>query len=209
MADEAFGMLPKAEIVEPPFHIEPPQHGERRFELKRQGTVNAVMLCFKAPAGLSKDAYALSALSAALSKGKSSLLHRALIDTGLATELHADFPRFKDPSLLEIYVALSENVPHEKVEKVIFEAIQNIASGNLKESDLERAVHYKVADRLYSLSSVSGMLSAMNESIARDDWKDTFSFQHSLQQITLAQVTEAARLYLGRDTVTVGYLKAL
>jgi zinc protease len=209
VSEEAFGSLPKAEIVEPPFHIEPPQKGERRFELKRQGAVNALMMCFKAPAGLAEDAYALSALSAVLSKGKSSLLYRALIDTGLATELHADFPRFKDPSLFEIYVALSENVPHEKVEQVIFETIESISTGGLKEADLERAVNFKIADRLYSLSSVAGMLSAMNESIARGDWKDTYSFQHNLQQVALADVAEAARKYLGKDLVTIGYLKAI
>ncbi len=209
MAEEAFGSLPKNEITEPPYHVEPPQRGERRFELKRQGAVNALMLCFKAPEGLSKDAYALSALSAVLSKGKSSLLYRALIDTGLATELHADFPRFRDPSLLEIYVALSENIPHEKVEQVIFETIAGIAEGKLKEEDLARAVQYKVADRLYSLSAVSGMLSAMNEAIARGDWKDTFSFQHNIQQITLADVTGCAKKYLGKDGVTIGYLKAV
>lgn len=209
IAEEAFGSLPKAEITEPPFHNEPVQKGERRFELKRQGAVNALMMCFKAPAGLAEDAYGLSALSAVLSKGKSSLLYRALIDTGLATELHADFPRFKDPSLFEIYVALSENVRHEKVEQVIFETIKGIANGNLKEADLERAVHYKIADRLYSLSSVAGMLSAMNESIARGDWKDTYSFQHHLQQVTLSSVAEVAGKYLSKDSVTVGYLKAV
>lgn len=208
LAEREFGALPSQEIVEPPYHVEPPQQGERRFELKRTGTVNALIMCLKAPGGLAKDAYAVSALVAILGKGKSSLLHRALIDTGLAVELHVDYPRLKDPSLLEIFVALPESVPHEKAEAAVLDVLHSLSNGNVSQHDLERAVTYKVTDRLFSLSSVAGMLSALNESIARGNWKDTFEFQHNLQSVTRDDVVRVAKSYLSRDHMTVGFLKA-
>lgn len=208
LAEREFGRLPSHEIVEPPYHKEPPQQGIRRFELKRTGTVNALIMCLRAPGGLEKDSYAISALVAILGKGKSSLLHRALIDTGMAIELHVDYPRLKDPSLLEIYTALPESVTHEKVEAAIMDVFRQLQDGYVEQKDLDRAVTYKVTDRLFSLSSVAGMLSALNESIARGNWKDTFEYQHNLQAVTRDDVRRVSKAYLSQDGMTVGYLKA-
>ena len=203
-----FGKMPKRDIEEPEFLAEPVQEGERRFALKRKGTVNGMMFCFKAPAGLSPDAYAVSALSVILGGGKSGLLYRTLVDTGLAVDLHIEYPRFRDPSLVEVYVALSEGVTHEKAEAAAFAVIERLKQDGPTSDELSRAIAYKTADRLFSLSTVSGTLAVVNEAVARGDWKDAFAFTDRIASVTPKDIARAAKTYLSRDALTVGYLHA-
>ncbi len=205
---ETFGVLSKKDIIEPPFEIEPPQEGERQFELTRRGTVNAVMLCFKAPAGLHPDSYAVSALAALLGAGKSSLLYRELVDTGLAVDVSIEYPRFRDPSLVEIYVPLAENVAHEKVERAISGIIEKIQTEGIADSALARVKTYLEAEYAYGMSSVSGILSSLNEGIARGSWHDAFEFTGRLHAVTEEQVREATVNYFARTNKTTGRLFA-
>lgn len=204
----AFGGVPKHEITEPPFEHEPVQEGERRFDLKRKGTVNAVLFSFKAPAGLAEDALALSLAKTLLANGKSSSLHKALVDTGIATDISADFPRFRDPSLLELFVALPEGVPHEKAEAKVMEVLEYLASHGPTDEELTRAVNYAVAEKKIGMSSVSGILGSLNEAIARGDWKDGYDRIEKTERVTATDVMRAAKTYLNRDKLTVGYLYA-
>lgn len=205
---ETFGEIPAHEIVEPPFLHEPPQEGERRFELTRRGTVNAVMFCFKASAGLHPDTYAVSALAALLGAGKSSILYQELVDTGLAVDVHIEYPRFSDPSLIEIYIPLSENVPHEKVERTLGTIIEKLQEKPTAQAELDRIKTIVTAEYTYGMSSVSGVLSVLNESIARGDWKDAFAFAQKIQTVTSDQVLEVAQKYLSPNNLTIGRLHA-
>lgn len=206
---KAFGDIPHHEIVEPDFLHEPPQEGLRRFELKRKGTVNAVTVCFKAPAGLSPDTHAVSALTAILGAGKSSVLYQELVDTGLAVDVDIEYPRFKDPSLIEIYVPLAEGASHEKVESVILEQVKKISEKGIKKETLERAKAYIGAEYSFAMSSVSGTLSAVNESIARGDWKDAFTFVERLEHVTPAGATKILQKYFSEQNLTIGRLYAV
>ena len=208
-AAETFGRLPDKEITEPPFFHEPPQEGERQFELERKGTVNAVMLCFKAPAGLHPDSYAVSAVAALLGAGKSSLLYRELVDTGLAVDVSVEYPRFKDPSLVEIYIPLAENVPHKKVEEVVNGIIEKVRNENIQETALKRVKTYLASEYAYGMSSVSGILSALNEGIARGSWHDAFEFIERLNAVNREDVRKVAQNYFSSKNQTLGRMHAV
>lgn len=205
----AFGEIPKKEIQEPPYSVEPPQEGERRFELMRRGTVNALLLCFKAPAGLSPDTPSVIALKSVLGAGKSSVLHKTLVDTGLAVGSFIEFPRFKDPSVIELYANLAGGVSHSQAENAVWQAIERLRHDGPGVDELKRAVTFASAEKAYAHASIGGILSGMNESIARGDWKDAFTYEHSITSVSTDAVKDAAMKYFGRNTATVGHLKAV
>jgi len=209
LVKKTFGKLRKGTVIEPPYSAEPPQEGERRFVLHRRGTVNALIMCFKAPAGLSKDAPALIATKAVLGSGKSSMLYRALVDSGLAVDFSIDFPRFKDPSLIELYISLAGNVPHAKAEEAVWAVLDSLKSSGPNEEDLKRAVTFASAEKAYSMSSIGGILSNMNEAIARGDWKDAFEYENSLAKIKVSDIQESVTRYFDRGSVTTGHLNAV
>ncbi len=206
---DAFGAIPKSPIHEPPYEKEPEQAGERRLELKRKGTVNALLFCFKAPAGRADDSVALSALGTLLGGGKSSLLHRALVDTGIAVDVAVEYPRFRDPSVLEIYVSLSENGGHKKAEETVMRIIGEITSRGAQKEDVLRAKNYSASGKLFAMSSAYGVLTAVNEAIALGDWKDAYSRIEKIRGLAPDDITAAARAYLSRERLTLGSLFAV
>jgi zinc protease len=171
--------------------------------------VNAVVFAFKAPAGLAQDAYAVSLVTAILGEGKSSLLYQALVDTGLATDVSVEYPRFKDPSLIEVYAALTERATHEQIEKVVADVIEKISVDGPGKDDYERALNYVEAQYLYGMSSVSGTLGVLNEAISRGDWKDAWTFVRRLRNVTSHEVKQSSEHYLNWDSATIGYLHAV
>src|SRR5213083_1469630 len=137
-AAAAFGPLDAEAPIEPPKAPEPPQYGERRVIVRRAGgALPITQVGHKAPRAADPRAAALSLLAVALggatagggesASGRSSRLYRALVDTGMATDVDASFQLMKDPYLFVVEATLRPHVAHQEVERVILEELARIA----------------------------------------------------------------------------------
>ncbi len=106
-------------------------------------------------------------------------------------------------------MTLAGGVEHQKVESAVWEVFNRLKSAGPNPDDLKRAVEYTSAQNAYSLSSVSGLLSHINEAIARGDWKDAFRYEEYLRTATPDDVRKTANDYLTKKTLTVGHLFAI
>ena len=118
-AAKAFANLDAEVPVEPAKAPEPPQYGEKRVVVRRAGgALPIIQIAFHSPRATDPRAPALSALSVALAgatagggesaSGRSSRLYRALIDTGLATDVDATYTPRKDPYLFVVEATLRD-----------------------------------------------------------------------------------------------------
>ncbi|MCX7838287.1 MAG: insulinase family protein [Anaerolineae bacterium] len=107
---DAFGAIPRGKDIPPVTSVEPPQEGERRVTLKRPGPLAYFHALYHAPKASDPDflpAFVLAGIlsgvggmsfSGGASPGRSSRLYRALVETGLATDVSCSFRATLDPA---------------------------------------------------------------------------------------------------------------
>ncbi len=209
MVKEAFGRVPMRALPSQDIPVEPVQHGERRFEIKRPGTVNLLSISYKTPEGRHEDAAALTVLGAILGDGKGSLLHRALVNTSHVTNVSVFVSRFHDPGLIECMLTLGRKSRHGAVVRLFDAQIHFIARGKISHRDVLRAKALASTEALSSRASLSGFANALNEAIAFGDWTDAITFANEIEAVTKRDVVRVAKKYLIEDSRTVGSLIAL
>ena len=184
---------------------EPEQHGERRIVMRKAGELGAVLLAYKAPAGLDPDADALDVLTQALSHGKSARLYRRLTDRSLSTSASAFFPRLRDPGLFVAYALLAPDVTHETAEAEIRDVLAEVARDGLTDGELARAKQQVVADEAYERDGPMSVVSQINEAVAVGDWTLFATYRDRIEAVTLDDVQRAAARVVRDDRLTVGW----
>ena len=184
---------------------EPEQRGERRVIVRQAGELGAVLLAYKAPAGLDPDADALDVVVQALSAGKSGRLFRRLTDRGLTTGASAFYPRLRDPGLFAAYGTLAPDVPHETVEAELRAVLHEVAADGLTAEEIERGRRQVVADEAFGRDGPYAVVSQLNEAIAVGDWTLFSEFQDRIEAVTAEAVRAAAGRLVVDDRLTVGW----
>ena len=106
----------------------------------RPGQAGIVAVAHKTPEGLHSDTHAIHLLGQILCDGKSSRLHRKIIDKGLATSLFMyDFP-FKDNGLFITYAFLTPDTEQQVVEDIILNEYDSIKTDGVTQKELDRAI---------------------------------------------------------------------
>jgi zinc protease len=215
-AAKAFEPLePSHDLGEPPRSPEPDQHGERRIVVQRAGgTLPIVMVAFRAPRATDPRAAAISALAVALAgtstgsdgaSGRSSRLHRALVETGLATDVDASFQLMKDPYLFWADATLRPGVKHADVERVLIDELTKISSDLLDEDEFARVRRQLLAATAFNTDTITwrayrcGQLLSTGAANSIGEWYD------KLAAVTREQIRDAARDILVERARNVGW----
>jgi zinc protease len=186
---------------------EPAQTAPRRKEMKMSVQVDKVLLAYHIPDVSNADIPALAMLQNVLSGGRSSRLHRALVETGIATGVDADEEDDKDPTLFVIAAGLQKGRKAAIAESVILKELQRVAREPISQGELERArsrMSFGFLDGLETNSERCHFLGhyetiAGNASYGIDLYNKTLA-------VTPAEVQAAAKKYLDskmRTSVTV------
>lgn len=188
---------------------EPKQEGERRFEVSRGQDIPRLLMGFHTVKATDKDTYPLEVLQSVLGdKGKtSSRLYRALVDNGLAVDAYAFNNVMRDPGLFFLGATPAKDVSLEKLESALLTAVKEIADkeptvAEVKRAKLEIIKRYKL-DAVDSL----GLAEEIGDAIGVADWKWWASYSDNIEKVTPLQVQAAARKYLQKSSLTVGYYK--
>ncbi|MDB4991953.1 MAG: peptidase domain protein, partial [Parcubacteria group bacterium] len=201
----AFGGLTKNPQPYPGMHtLEPIQQGERRVTIHRNG-FNLFGSAYKMPSAAHPDIPALAILGLILMDGKTSRLHRALVDTNKATTVGGSWDGHMDPGLFQIWASISDGVPHAKVEESIQKEISKITDTPVTSAELKKA---QISMRIAIASRRDGVyafLESVNEAIAVGDWTQFVTLPEKYQNVTVKDVQRVARTYLVKDQSTVGW----
>ena len=184
---------------------EPEQRGERRVVVRQAGELGAVLLAYKAPAGLDEAADALDVLVQVLAAGKSGRLYRALTDPGLSTAASAYFPRLRDPGLFIAYATLAPDVGHDAAEAALKAALRAVADDGITDAELARARRQVVADEAFGRDGPYAVVSQINEAVAVGDWTLFADFRDRVEAVSAADVQAAAAEVLNDDRLTVAW----
>jgi predicted Zn-dependent peptidase len=135
-----FGKIPTQTIAHPvPLTTEPPQHGERRAVLRYPATPRLVLGYHRV--GVNHPDYPVFELiNALLARGRSSILYKELIKSGLAAEFDTGVGEMKKyPGLISISATAAEGVTLEKLEATILAEIEKLKQQPVSTRVLEEA----------------------------------------------------------------------
>ncbi|MCM2277656.1 MAG: insulinase family protein [Oligoflexia bacterium] len=129
------GQPTPAQTIQP----EPPQTAPRHKTLKLNMKNEKLLMGYRAPSVHHEDIPALNLLQAVLSGGKSSRLHRALVETGIAGSIEAYSSDEKDPSLFIIGANLQQGRKAAQAEAAILRELARLARQPIGDKELEKA----------------------------------------------------------------------
>jgi zinc protease len=200
-----FSGIERPVVAIPRFHInEPKQEGVRRIEIERQSETNVVALGIKVPPFPSLAWHEISALFEILTAGPESVLHRALVDTGIATGVEGSLEPTSEENLATITITLAPDQTHEVVEEKTLELIAGLSLATV--TPLLRKVKAKMlTDELFARDSSLRIAAELTEYTSAGDWTAYTKTPKILEAITPKNVLQAARNSFIKKTMTTGY----
>ncbi|NDJ35843.1 MAG: insulinase family protein [Chloroflexi bacterium] len=221
--ERLFGDIPAGEPVAEVKRPEPPQYGERRFVLNREGNTAHVSVAYRALEVTHPDFFALAVLdtiisgassfnfmSTAYTSNKTSRLYRALVETDLATSANGGVMATIDPYLYTFSTTVRSGRTPAEVEAALLAELDRAAAGDISEREFEKARKQTKALFAYDSESVSsqGFWLGYAETLVGDyTWFETFL--DKLMAVTLDDVRRVAAEILHPNNRTIGWFVPL
>jgi zinc protease len=205
----AFGPIPSRAPPPPVRAIEPPQHGERRVELKRAAQLPFVAMAHHVPnLRGGKTAAALEVLAAILSGGDSARLHQELVyrqrlvrDAGASYEYTSI-----DPGLFTVYAQPLPGKSAVVVEAALRRELERATAAPPSPRELEKAKNGIEAQFVFAQDSVFYQAMLLGEYEVAGDWRGIDAYLPAVREVTADDVWRAARVYLQPDNRTTAVL---
>ncbi len=207
-----FGAARSKPIPSPVITPEPPQHGERRFVLKREAQLPIVFMGYHVPNYGGDEAYALDLLATILSSGKSSRLYRSLVyQQRLALSAGGGYEALSsDPELFYFYGMAQPGHSAEEMEAAFDREIKRLQEEPVSDHELQKAKNGIAAGYLFGQDS--NFFRAMQVGQAVTVGAGAAYVEHyveRIQAVTKDAVQQAAKRYLIPEQRTIGYLMPL
>jgi zinc protease len=202
---ESFGRIAKPTRKLPTLYtLDPAQDGERSVTLRRTGGVPTVMAAYHGVAGPHPDSAAIELLGIVLADTPAGRLHKALVDTQLASATFSWTPTFADPGFLLFGAQLAPDGDVAKVAPLLLETLEATVRSPITDGEVERARTKWLNgwEQAFTNPEVVGV--SLSESIAQGDWRLFFLQRDRVRTATTADVQRVAGQWLVASNRTVG-----
>jgi zinc protease len=202
---EHFGAIPRG--PEPPkvTGVEPEQQGERRVTVQGEGRAVYFEAMYHIPGTSHPDMFALGVLDSLLTVGKSSRLHRALVDSGLATEVSSLFSQQRDPGWETIFATCSDTADRRKFERALDAAIANVQEKLVSEAELAKAKRQTITQTVFAMDGASDQGALLGAYEVVNHWNYLLTLNQRTERVTAEDVRAVARKYLVASNRTIGW----
>ena len=202
---ELFGRIPKpARVLAPTYTVEPTQDGERAVTVRRSGGSQYVGAGYHVPSSAHPDAAALALLGQVLVAAPSGRLHKALVETKLATSLDGDAVSSLEPGYRIFGAVVPTEVPIEKTEAAMLGVLEDLAKAPVTDEEVARARQNLMKNIELSANDTAALTVGLTESMAAGDWRLFFLHRDRVEKTTAAEVQAVALKYLKSANRTVG-----
>lgn len=185
--------------------VEPVQNGAKRVEIYKESEVEMIAIAFKAPPFNHQDQVALGAISEYLSSGKSSVMHRILVDEKcLVNQIYAYNMDNIDEGLFIIIAVCNPGVKAELVEKEIHQILESIKKENIDQDELTKIKNSIKSDFIHSFGSASRVANLYGDFLIKGDIKPLFELQEKIENLKGKDINEISKKYFtDRASTTV------
>ncbi len=209
LSEKFFGHIKNCCDIPKVHQVEPKQDGEKRVVIYKPSEVEMVAIAYHIPNFAHKDQFALSAISALLSDGKSSRLYKKLVDEKkMVNQIYAYNMDLKDPGVFIFMAVCNPGIKAETVEKEILEEIEKIKKGKIDKEELEKIKINTKADFIFSLENSSNVADLFGSYFARGDIEPLLHYEENIDKLTPKDLEEVAKKYFYKENSTTVILRA-
>ena len=205
--EELFGPLPRGKIPEVVTPVEPSRVRQMRLEVRKPTQVPRMLFAFRAPSVRDSGHYAMQILDKVLSGGKLSRLYRRLIEKERVASLAISlFDLTFDPHLFSVHLELQDGIDLAKVERMVFEEVDELCRFTIPENELQRAKNQCITECLGDFET--GMDQAIQLGLLEtlDCFEYWQNYAERIQRLTAEEVKRTASRYWSCQQATVGIL---
>lgn len=207
-ATKAFGEIKNTTEVPAVKFIEPEQDGAKRVTLHKESEVELLAITFHIPDFKHPDQVPLSVISQILYSGKSSRLHKELVDKKhLVNSIYAYNMENTDPGLFIFMATCNPGVKAEDVEAELLKQIELLKTTEVTQEELEKVKINTKADFIYSLESASSVANLYGSYLVRGDITPLLHYEEAIHKVTPKQLQEVAKRYFEMKRSTTIILK--
>ncbi|XXX82169.1 pitrilysin family protein [Sorangium sp. So ce134] len=184
---------------------EPPQVAERRAEVAKPTATHKVAIGYRSPALGDFDHAPLVLLNEILFAGRSSRVHRALVqEQEIASEIRGWVGSFRDPALYDIYLSARGAHTGEELLAALEPLLEAVCRTPVTEAELDRAKARIELSLLQGLETVAGKAEQIGfyETVLGDP-AALFERLAAYRRATVGDLLRVARRYLVSSARTV------
>jgi zinc protease len=205
LAQKHFGKIPKpSRTLRTTYTVEPTQDGERAVTLRRAGDVQLVSALYHMPPGTHPEYAAVDVLVALLNHVPSGRLHKALVQTGLASSVFGTERQQREAGFAYFGANLGRDASLETARDALLGVLEGFAKNPVTEDEVELARQRLVNDIELTLADSRELTSVLSEYAGIGDWRVLYLHRDRLKRITAADVQAAATRYLKPANRTLG-----
>ena len=200
--NEYFGSIPKGTPITRNFPKETPitqEFEETIYDANIQ--IPAYIFAYRTPAGNERDAYILSMLGSYLSKGKSSVLYKKLVDNEKkALAVEAFNLGLVDHSIFAFFAIPMGNTSKDVLKKDIDAEIKKLQTDLISEEDYQKLQNQMENNFVNANSSVEGIADTLADSYLLKGNTNLINEEINIyRSITREDLRNAARKYLNSN----------
>jgi zinc protease len=200
-----FGSIQKPTTVIPRYTInEFKQEGLRRVEVQRPSELNIIALGIKHGGFPTKEWYTAQTLLAVLSAGPESILHKALVDTGIATSIEGMLEPTSEENLGYLTITLAEKQNHTEIEKKVLQIINGLTLAEVTPL-LKKVQAREITEELFARDNSHRITQDLTEYTAAGDWTAYTKTLNVLKSISPKDIHSAAKHLFVSERMTIGY----
>jgi zinc protease len=208
LAQEHYGSLPSSSIPVEDVQPEPPQTTERRSRVEKPTPTQKVVIGYKGPALGDFDHAPLTLLNEILFGGRSSRVHRALVqEQEIASEVHGSVGSFRDPALYDVFASARGEHTAAELLGALDRVLGEVRRSPVSQGELDRAKARLELGTLQGLETVSGKAEQIGfyETVLGDP-AALFDKLDAYRRASVGDLLRVARRYLvetGRTLIEV------
>jgi zinc protease len=204
---ELFGPIVSKRLRQPFVPEEPPQEGERRFELELVVNLPRMIAGFHTVRVGTREDSVLDVIQAILATGKSSRLYDRLVRRdAVAAEVSAWNDARRDPGLFLCSMELQAGVAPAKAEAALWEEVERFAADGPTDAELARAKSMLRAGLVYRAAAASTLGELVGSmQVLAGDWRLFTKLMPMVESVTAEEAKEVARRFFRRSNRTVGW----
>ncbi len=205
LVERHFGGIPRpARALAATYTSEPTQDGERSVTLRRAGEVQIVSALYHLPPGSHADFAAVDILVTALTRVPGGRLHRALVETGKASNVFGSDQQLREAGYGYFGASLRKDAPLDAARASLIATLEGLAAEPVTADEVERARTQLLNDIDLALANPRELGVALSEFIALGDWRLFFLYRDGLREAKREDVQRIATRYLKTANRTLG-----
>ncbi|HUL91249.1 MAG TPA: pitrilysin family protein [Burkholderiales bacterium] len=205
LAQKSFGPVrkPSRKLIGT-YTVEPAQDGERSVTLRRAGDVQIVSALYHVAPGTHPDYPAIDVLVALLNHVPSGRLHKALVETGLASSIFGSERQQREAGFAYFGANLRQDASIDAARDALLGVVESFASKPVTQEEVDLARRRLLNDIELTLADSRELTMALSECAGMGDWRILFLYRDRLKEVTATAVQAAALHYLKASNRTLG-----